>query len=241
MIFTELLYLFRNNLEIEYIKRKVPERDKFKLNQKQVKVIFTKVLSDLQKEFHIVESDLIIQTIAGEASYALTRDYMIMKDVYYEAKRLNRKPMKYIYDAPASNSYPLYYSVRWKTGYPYLIVSPTPTESNKTIIAKSYNDIKLYSVNDGIDGKAQDPADDTLYMRIPTKYDVAIILGMMAELYDDRIPLYEKEKLRLRSMREVPEGLTYNMTGVIDEFTKTDYNYNSDADATPSVLPPDPT
>ena len=238
MIFEELLYVFRNDLEIEYLKRNVKEPNKIRLNQKQLKLIFTKVASDLQKEFKIIESSQTIATVAGEATYALTRDFMTRKEAYYDDKKLDYTTMEKINDGITAASYPTKYGIKWVNSYPYIVVNPTPSEV-KNIVVKYYADIKLYSINDGIDDKAADPSDDTLYMKIPTMYDQAILLGMMKEFFDDRMPLYEKEKLRLKSMGNIELTLNeYNMTGIPDGKS---YNYNSDTDATPSVLPADPT
>jgi len=237
MIFEELLYVFRNDLEIEYLKRNIKETNKIRFNQKQLKLIFTKIASDLQKEFKIIESEQTITTVAGEASYALTRDFMNRKSAYYETKKLDYVSMEEIYNGITSASYPLRYGIKWVNSYPYIVLNPTPNESGKSIYVKSYNDIKLYSINDGIDDKAADPSDDTLYMKIPTMYDAAILKGMMSEIFDDRLPLYEAEKLRLKSMGNIELSLDYNMTGIP---VSTSKDYNSDADATPSTLPADP-
>jgi hypothetical protein len=96
--------------------------------------------------------------------------------------------------------------------------------------------MKLFSINDGLDTKSNE-TDETLYMKIPTQYDTAILLGMMAEIFDDRIPKYDREKLRLKGLRHIELSLDYNMTGIPEEGT---YNYNSGADDTPTVLPSDP-
>lgn len=238
MIFEEILYVFRNDLEIEYLKRNIPEPNKIRFNQKQVKLFFTKAASDLQKEFQIIETTKEITSVAGEASYALDREFMDKISAYYDTKELIYKPMKNIYDGITSAASPIYYGIRWVNSYPYVVLNPAPAEAGKTIYVKSYNDIKLYSINDGIDDKAADPSDDTLYMKIPTMYDQAILLGMMKEIFEDKIPAYEAEKLRLKSKGNIEEGLNvYNMTGVPDGKR---YDYNSDADATPSTLPADP-
>ena len=238
MIFEELLYAFRNNLEIEYLKRNIPEPNKIRLNQKQLKLIFTKVASDLQKEFKIIETEKTISSIAGEAAYALDREFMSRKEAYYETKELKYVSMKEIHDGITSSAIPTKYGIKWVNSYPYIVLNPAPQTTGESIVVKSYNDITNYSINDGIDSKAADPSDDTLYMKIPTMYDNAILFGMMAEFFDDRLPFYEKEKLRLKSMGNIELSLNeYNMTGVPDGKT---YNYNSNADDAPSVLPADP-
>ena len=237
MIFSEILYMFRANLELEYVKR--GSKQKLSLNDKQLKIIFSTVLSDLQKEFKIIISEKEITTVAGEAAYALDRDFMSMYSVYYETKSLAYKSMKDIYDGITEAGTPTKYGLKWVSGYPYIILNPTPADSGKSIFVKSYNDMKLFSANDGLDAKTKGATDFT-YMKIPTMYDVAMLRGMMAEVFDDRIPLYEKEKLRLKSMKIIEGGLRYNMTGVNDEFTRNSYNYNSDADGDPPSLPGEP-
>lgn len=237
MIFEELIYAFRNDLEIEYLKRNIKEESKIRFNQKQLKLICSKVISDLQKEFKIIESTQTITTVAGESSYALTRDFMSRKDAFYESKKLVYVSMNEIYNGSESASYPIRYGIRQINSYPYIVVDPAPSESGKSIVVKSYNDMKLFSINDGLDSKSNE-TDDTLYMKIPTQYDAAILLGMMAEIFDDRVDKYEREKLRLKSMRPIELNLNeYNMTGIPDG---NSYNYNSNADNTPTVLPSDP-
>lgn len=236
MIFEELLYAFRNDLEIEYLKRNVAEPNKIRLNDKQLKLIFSKIASDLQKEFKIIQSEQTITSVAGEASYALTRDFMTRDKAYYDTKKLIYKPMQDIYNGITSASTPTYYGIKWVNSYPYIVLNPTPDTSGDSIYVKSFNDIKLYSINDGLDSKSNE-TDDTLYMKIPTMYDAAILKGMMSEFFDDTLPKYEMEKLRLKSMGNIEEKLDYNMPGVAESKS---YDYNSDADATPSTVPADP-
>lgn len=236
MIFEELLYAFRNNLELEYLKRNVAEESKIRFNDKQLKLIYSKIVADLQKEFKIILSEQTISSLNGEQAYALTRDFMTLKEVYYESKKLDIVPLKELYDGTASSSTPTKCAIKQINSYPYLLLYPAPNADSESIYVKSYNDMTLYSINDGLDSKSNE-TDDTKYMKIPTMYDSAILIGMMSEIFDDRILLYEKEKLRLKGLRYNELSLDYNMTGIPETGS---YNFNSDADATPTVVPGDP-
>ncbi len=239
MIFEELLYAFRNDLEIEFLKRGILGKNKIKLNEKQIKLIFSKIIADLQKEFKIIQSSQTISSLNGEQTYALTRDFMSVDSVFYNKTKLEEKSVNDIYNYSTASGTPNYFAIKWENAYPILMLYPAPNADGKDIIVKSYNDMTLYSINDGLDPKSNE-TDVTKYLKIPTQYDSAVLLGMIAEIFDDKEPKYEKEKLRLKSLRHIDFKFDYNMTGVNDGFSKTNTNYNSGADATPTVLPNDP-
>ena len=236
MIFDELLYAFRNDLEIEFLKRRLLEKDKIRFNEKQVKLIFSKVIADLQKEFKIIQSKQTISSLKDEQTYALTRDFMSVHSVFYDSTKLDEISVNQIANYTTASGTPNYFAIKWDNAYPTLILYPAPNADTKNIVVKSYNDMTLFSINDGLDSKSNE-TDVTKYLKIPTQYDSAILLGMAAEIFDDKAPKYEKEKLRLKSLRHIDLKLEYNMTGIPDT---NSHNYNNGIDATPTILPGDP-
>lgn len=239
MILNELIYAFKNDLYLEYMKRNIKKEQQINPNKKQIKLILTKVISDLQKEFDIILTSLTRTTVSGEGTVTGSREMMRIWKVFYNSTtELKLKPIKWIYNQQQQSGTPQYYGVKWIDAYPYIVMYPTPDTSGKNVLIKSYNDVTLFSINDGMDSKVS--GGDTLYMKIPTMYDSAVLMGMIAEIFDDRLPKYNAEKLRLRSKKFLDIGLDYNMPGVNDEFSIEDNNYNADADDTPTALPADP-
>ena len=231
-----MLYAFRADLEIEYMKRRIPEKDKFILVDKQLRLIFSKIVADLQKEFKIILTEKTISSLNGEKVYALDREFMTFDSAFYGSKKLTLKTLTQISNMTESSGSPDYIAIKQLNSYPYIILHPTPNADGTNIVVKSYNDMKLYSINDGLDSKSNE-TDETLYMKIPTQYDSAILLGMMAEFFDDKLPKYEREKLRLKGLRFIEGKIDYNMTGIPDT---NSYSYNSSVDGTPTVIPSDP-
>jgi hypothetical protein len=133
MIFEELLYAFRTDLELEYLKRNISNDVKIRFNDKQLKLIYSKVVSDLQKEFKIIQSSQEISSLAGEQAYALTRDFMTLHSVYYGSKKLDEVPMKKLYDGTAGSSNPTKCAIKWENSYPYIVLYPAPGKKRRKL------------------------------------------------------------------------------------------------------------
>ena len=237
MIFSELMNVFKNDYYIECLKRGIPEDKQIRFNNKQLKLIFTKTLSDLQKEFHIIESSKTILSVNGNAAYALDRSNIKINNVYYDGVKLEGKNIDFISNQEELISIPEYYALLWKNAYPILILYPTPQDDNKNIIVKSYNDIEIYSYNDGIDTKISDNESVEYYIKIPTMYDQAVLFGMLSSLFDDRYPLYQKEKLRLKALAPSISKIKYHMTGIPED---EEIYYNPGIDDIPTIIPGEP-
>lgn len=235
MIYNELIYAFKNDYMIECMKRGIPDEKQIKFNDKQLKIIFTKIASDLQKDFKVLESSKTVVSAIGEATYALDRSFMTLISAYYNETKLMEKSADWITKQSAASGNPAYFAIKWTNAYPYILLYPMPNEAGKNIIIKSYNDIQIYSYNDGMDSLAY--SSDTDYTKIPTMYDQAFLLGMISSIFDDREPFYRKEKIRLIGLKHSGTKRQYNMTGVPSDEANS---YNSDADATPSSLPSPP-
>ena len=228
MIFSDIIEAFKNDYRIETLKRGVPE---IPFNVKQLKLIFTKTLSDLQKEMNIIESAKTLTSTSGVAVYPLVRGFMRDKAVYYGSTKLTKISFDEIVEKTPTQQTPTYYAIRTAGEIPSLVLYPTPDTSGDQITVRYYEDFTIYSYSVGVDGKIASTFNG--YLNIPSMYDYALLLGMMSQIFDDRIPLYQKEKMRLKINKAGKYSLGYNMDGIPS--SKSNY-FNSDAINIPATL-----
>ncbi len=225
MIFSDVIDAFKNDYMLECIKRGT---ERINFNVKQIKLIFSKVLNDLQKELKIIESALSITSVNGTAAYALSRSYLRTIAAYYDGVRMTERSVDWITHQNTTSTAtgdPTDFAVKRESDSAYLLLYPTPTTDGDAVVVRYYDDFKIYSYSEGLDSKISSTFHG--YLNIPTMYDAAILLGMLSQLFDDRIFSYSREKTRLKYLKSESHGFDYKWSGVPS--TPYDY-YNSDVD-----------
>lgn len=232
MILSELVFAFKNDYMLECIKRGV---EQIELLDKQVALMLSKVCSDIQKKFGVIQLEVDVTTVIGTSKYLLTADFLSIDNVclYYNTDNkidLTLKSDGWMRGQDALSGMPLYYSTRIESAIPFIEFYPVPSEIYTVKVYYKPN-FKLYSPssttvgdfgNYGLTNQQTLPYPQIEYgggftgnTVFPSIYDNLIILGLMKQMFKEYEEDYIKESILLRAKQFNGEKLDYNMPGVI--------------------------
>lgn len=219
MILSELIYAFKNDYTLENIKRGTKE---IRLLDKQIALMLSKVCSDIQKKFGVIELVKSITVVSGTDKYDLNTSVLEIRSVTNGEIVLVKKSTDWFNKQVAASGTPIYYTLLFNTVLPQLWFYPKPS-TDDTITVNYIPNYNLYSPaqatagdfgNFGIgdSGTVTGFSGNTVF---PTKYDTLILLGLMKQMFEGMEGDYLKESVLLRAKQFNGEKLDYNMNGVI--------------------------
>jgi hypothetical protein len=217
MLLSELIDTFLTDYKFECVKRDVRQ---IELPPKYLVMILSKSVSEIQKNFGVIETSLPISILANTDKYDLTASVMKIKNVVSGEVRLVEKSTKWMEEQIIVSGTPQYYSSLYQSGTPKLWIYPKPIDMG-TLIVNHVSNFNLYSPSSTSKGdfgdygitNSQDYYGNTVF---PTQYDTLILLGMMKQFFKDVETDYLKEKIVSMAKQVNGESLNkYKMNGVI--------------------------
>uniref|UniRef100_A0A6H1ZQ98 Uncharacterized protein n=1 Tax=viral metagenome TaxID=1070528 RepID=A0A6H1ZQ98_9ZZZZ len=213
MKLNELISAFKNKYWLECSLRKVTEID---FKAKHLALMLSEVFADIQKRLGVIEATTTETSVSGTAVYDLTSSFMTIKSVSYGNTPLDKVSTSWIKTINAETETvtgtPTKYAILYEDNVPQLYLYPTPASSGDDIIIQSESNFNLYSPtavsNDFGTFNGTTFSGDTT---IPTQYDLAIILGMMQQVFPDYNTLYEREMSMLRIKQYNGEKFEYKL------------------------------
>lgn len=212
MKLNDLIYAFKNDYELQCEFRGIKP---IALRHKQLALILSKIVSDLQKKLGVIEASYTASSINGTASYSISASFMTPQTILYDGYPLKKKSMQWIKEQYAQSGSPMYYAIQYTDRTAKLYLYPTPdTSGDDNIVIQCKYNYNLYSPSDSSQdfGTFTSGAfsSDTV---LPSQYDQALLLGMMKEIFPDYKPQYLEEVSLLRVKQYNGEGLTYDFGG----------------------------
>jgi hypothetical protein len=183
-------------------------------------MVLSKSVSEIQKNFGVIEVLLPIPILANTDKYDLTASVMKIKNVVSGGIKLIEKSTKWMEEQIVVSGTPQYYSILYQSSIPKLWIYPKPTDAG-TLTVNYIPNFNLYSPSSTSKGDFGDFGiahanvydGDTVF---PTQYDNLILLGMMKQFFPDKEVDYKKERIVLFSRQSNGESLNkYKMDGVI--------------------------
>lgn len=217
MLLKELIDAFKEKYKFECFKRNVPEKI---INEKFIVLLFSEVVSDIQKNFGVIQTSQSISVVSGTDKYDLTTSTMTIKDTMLGDTKLVEKSSAWMEQQTPLSATPSYYSLIYLSNKPKIWLYPNPVTAD-TLVVNYVANFNLYSPSSITAGDfgdfsiahANQYTGDTVF---PTQYDKLLILGMLKQIFKDIEEDYSKEKMILKARQFNGESLSkYNMTGVI--------------------------
>ena len=217
MKLNDLIYAFKNDYELQAELRGVKP---IVLRHRQLALILSKIVSDLQKKLGVIEASYTSSSVSGTASYSISASFMNAGAVLYDSIPLKKKSMQWIKEQYSFSGTPMYYAIQYTDRTAKLYLYPTPdSDGDDNIVVQCKYNYNLYSPSDTTQdfGTFTSGAfsSDTI---LPSQYDQALLLGMMKEIFPDYDIRYREECSLLRVKQYNGEKFTYDFGG--DKETK---------------------
>ena len=214
MKLSELIYSFDMDYLLECSKRNAKRID---FTNPHKALMLSKAVSDIQKNFGVIECSLQMITQTGNNLYGLSNSFMVVKSVIYNGYPLQKTTTEDILSSVSPNSSPTKYTIQYLDDTASLLLYPTPANNTDTILVQGVFDYTLYSpsTNNNDFGKFDGStfSGNTVF---PSQYDRLILLGMQKQIFNDIEEEYRREKLLLMAKQFNGQNLNeYRMTGVI--------------------------
>jgi hypothetical protein len=220
----ELVYAFKNDYEIECLKR---DTRQIRLVDRQYALMLSKTVSDLQKRLGVIEASTSITSLRAISTYNISAAFMNPKVVKYgsDTAILEKKSTEWIDKQTSQSGTPIFYAIKYTSGTAALYLYPTPDKSGDTIIVTSNLNYGLYSPSASTHNFGTfDGNTFSGNLVFPDQYEQALLKGMMKELFPklkhpDIHGDYEAEIELLKVLQYNGEKFEYHF----DEF-ETDEN-----------------
>lgn len=207
---SELVDLFRADYSMQCALRGAKE---INMPNRYIAAMISKTVSDIQKNLGVIEASDTITTIAGTATYSISSSFMDVQVVTYSELPIEKKSVKWIEEQYPQEGLPQYYAIQYTSSSAKLYLYPTPASSGDSVIVTSKYNYNLYSPS-GSTSQDFGSFDGTKFSGntvFPTQYDMALLLGMMKQVFKDVEIDYEKEISLLRVKQYRGEKFTYNL------------------------------
>lgn len=211
MTLNSLIYAFKNDYEIQCLLREIkPIPFRFK----QIAMFLSKVVSDVQKRFGVIEASFTATSVNGSASYSISASFMEPKVVLFDSIPLEKKSMRWIKEQYAQSGTPMYYAIQYTDRTAKLYLYPTPDSDDLDIVIQCNYNYNLYDPTDSTnDFGTFDGTTFSSNTVLPTQYDNVLLLGMLNQIFPDYKLKYEEECSLLRVKQYNGEKFTYDFGG----------------------------
>lgn len=211
MLLKDLVDIFLSDYQLECLKRKEAE---IKFKPKQLALMVSKVVSDIQKRLGVIENDVTLFSVKNTNVYNLNISFMDIKSVLYSSQLLDKISADELQGYPRMDFYPNKYAIRYLANQVIqLLVYPYPMADGDTITIRCHYNFNLFSPQDTTqqDFGTYDGVNFSGYTPFPTQYDTALLLGMMKQIFKDIETDYEREMSLLRVKQYNGEKFTYSL------------------------------
>lgn len=212
MLISEIRDAFIVKLKLECLKRKV---DYPELNNKVIAFLISEAQQDIQSKLDVITGSKTYTLVAGANAYNCPNDFGKLKWAM-----LGDYPLDVVSDYQILNysffeGSPIQIAQYVNGNTPQILIYPTPTDGTETFTIY-YSVDTLYYQPSGVTDQGWGDFDGTTFsnkLLLPDKYNKAVQLYLLAQIFDDFNAKYQDELLSLRGNQSasMPLRLDYEL------------------------------
>lgn len=211
MTITEVRDQFYSKYSLECLKRNVR---KITIGDKQLAFMISEAQQDIQRRLSVVETYTTIILSDDSNTYALPANYGKNNHAYISGILLEEKPVRWIREQVTLGNSGYWYGIYVSGNTQYLMCPIT----SGTLTLYYHPDLRYYqpSLSTSQNWGSFSGTAFSGKLILPDRYDRAILLFLLSQIFDDYFSMYREELKSLRESREFSSdnAVGYSLGGV---------------------------